>query len=47
MTRAIVASRPKPLYAMGSKAPLVFTLRRLLSGEAVRKRVARAHGLHR
>jgi NAD(P)-dependent dehydrogenase (short-subunit alcohol dehydrogenase family) len=45
--RAVEASRPKPLYAMGSKAPLVFTLRRLLPGEAVLKRVARAHGLRR
>ncbi|MBP2476675.1 short-subunit dehydrogenase [Crossiella equi] len=44
---AIIAPRPKPLYAVGSRAPLVFTLRRLLPRAAVLRMVARMHGLKR
>ncbi|MET8474295.1 SDR family oxidoreductase [Streptomyces sp. NPDC006422] len=42
---AIEANRPKPLYAVGSNAPLVFTLRRLLPRTAAERMVARRHGL--
>ncbi|GEM30267.1 putative short-chain dehydrogenase/reductase [Nocardia neocaledoniensis NBRC 108232] len=45
--RAIEAERPRPLYAVGSRAPLAFTARRLLTGTAMATRVARAHGLTR
>ena len=42
---AVESDRPRPLYAVGSRAPLVFTLRRLLPRTAVEKVIARAHGL--
>ncbi|MBF6440014.1 SDR family oxidoreductase [Nocardia cyriacigeorgica] len=45
--RAIEAGTPKPLYATGSRAPLVFLLRRLLPGTVIEKVVARSHGLRR
>lgn len=45
--RAITADRPKPLYATGSRAPVVFLLRRLLPGSVIEKVVARVHGLRR
>lgn len=45
--KAITARRPAPLYAAGSRAPLLFTLRRLLPRALVHKMVARAHGLRR
>ncbi|MFC8527783.1 SDR family oxidoreductase [Nocardia sp. NPDC057227] len=41
------ARRPKPLYATGSRAPLVFALRRLLPAAAIHRITARAHGLKR
>ncbi|GAA1975895.1 SDR family oxidoreductase [Amycolatopsis minnesotensis] len=44
---AIGARRPKPLYAVGSGAPAVFALRRLLPRTVVEKVVARAYGLRR
>lgn len=44
---AIEARRPKPLYAIGSRAPIVFALRRLVPRTVVEKAVARAHGLRR
>ncbi|MEV6062315.1 SDR family oxidoreductase [Nocardia asteroides] len=47
VVRAIEAARPRPLYAVGSRAPLAFTARRLLPRAVVAARVARAHGLMR
>jgi short-subunit dehydrogenase len=44
---AIDADPPRPLYAVGSRAPLVFTLRRILPRAAVEQMVARRHGLPR
>ncbi|WP_326600288.1 SDR family oxidoreductase [Streptomyces sp. NBC_01803] len=43
--RAIEAPRPRPLYAVGSNAPVVFALRRLAPRSAVERMVARRHGL--
>ncbi len=43
--KAIEAPRPKPLYAVGSNAPLAFALRRLLPRSAAERMVARRHGL--
>jgi short-subunit dehydrogenase len=40
--KAIEAPQPKPLYAVGSRAPVVFTLKRLLPATAVERIVARA-----
>ncbi|MGP9020024.1 SDR family oxidoreductase [Streptomyces sp. BR1] len=45
VVKAIEAARPKPLYAVGSNAPLVFALRRLLPRTAAERLVARRHGL--
>lgn len=45
VVEAIEADRPKPLYAVGSNAPFVFTLRRLLPLDLVHRMVARRHGL--
>ena len=45
VVRAIEADRPRPLYAVGSNAPVVFALRRLLPRSAVEQMVARKHGL--
>jgi short-subunit dehydrogenase len=42
---AIEADRPRPLYAVGSNAPLVFALRRIVPRAVVEKMVARRHGL--
>lgn len=42
---AIEADRPKPLYAVGSNAPAVFALRRVLPRTVVERMVARRHGL--
>jgi short-subunit dehydrogenase len=42
---AIEAERPKVLYAVGSNAPVVFTLRRLVPRSVVERLVARRHGL--
>ncbi|HEU5008706.1 MAG TPA: SDR family oxidoreductase [Jatrophihabitantaceae bacterium] len=42
---AIEADRPKPLYAVGSNAPVVFALRRVLPRTVVERMVARRHGL--
>ncbi|MFJ5675347.1 SDR family oxidoreductase [Streptomyces sp. NPDC093097] len=43
--KAIEAPRPRPHYAVGSNAPAVFLLRRLLPDAAVERMVARKHGL--
>lgn len=44
---AIEAPRPKPLYAVGSNAPIVFALKRLTPRTLVERIVARKHGLAR
>ncbi|WP_017540289.1 SDR family oxidoreductase [Nocardiopsis halophila] len=46
VVKAVEAARPKPLYAVGSNAPLVFALRRALPRTAVERIVSRKHGLH-
>ncbi|UGQ10422.1 SDR family oxidoreductase [Yinghuangia sp. ASG 101] len=43
--KAINSRRPKPLYAVGSNAPVVFTLRRLLPRTTTEHLTARRHGL--
>ncbi|MGK5531119.1 SDR family oxidoreductase [Streptomyces sp. URMC 129] len=45
VVKAIEAARPRPLYAVGSNAPVVFALRRLAPRAAVERVVARRHGL--
>lgn len=47
VVRAVEAGRPRPLYAVGSGAPAVFLLRRLLPTAATHRIVARKHGLSR
>jgi short-subunit dehydrogenase len=42
---AIEAERPRPMYAVGSNAPVVFALRRVAPRSAVERLVARRHGL--
>ncbi len=42
---AVDADQPKPLYAVGSHAPIVFALRRIAPRGLVEKVVARRHGL--
>ncbi|MEU4165001.1 SDR family oxidoreductase [Actinoplanes sp. NPDC026670] len=44
---AIEADRPKARYAVGSNAPAVFALKRLLPGSIVEKIVHRRHDLNR
>jgi short-subunit dehydrogenase len=44
---AIEAERPAPVYAVGSRAPLLFALRRLLPEDLVTRRVSRMFGLKR
>lgn len=44
---AVEARRPKPLYAIGSNAPVVFVLKRLFPRSLVHRIVARKHGLRR
>ncbi|GAA1120017.1 SDR family NAD(P)-dependent oxidoreductase [Nocardiopsis composta] len=43
--KAVDSPRPRPLYAVGSNAPVVFALRRLLPRTAVERMVSRRHGL--
>ncbi len=45
IAKAIEAQHPKPLYAVGSNAPLVFAFRRLAPRTLVERIIARAHGL--
>lgn len=47
IVKAIEAGRPRPLYAVGSNAPLVFALRRLTPAALAEKLTHRKHGLHR
>jgi short-subunit dehydrogenase len=42
---AIETDNPRPVYAVGSNAPLVFTLRRLATRSMLETLVARRHGL--
>jgi short-subunit dehydrogenase len=42
---AIEAARPRPLYAVGSNAPVVFALRRAVPRSVVERLTARRHGL--
>jgi short-subunit dehydrogenase len=44
---AIEADRPKPLYAVGSRAPVVFALQRLLPRQTLHQFVARQFGVRR
>lgn len=45
--KAIEAPRPKPRYAVGSNAPLVFALRRVAPAALAEKLTHRRHGLRR
>ncbi|QUH02427.1 SDR family oxidoreductase [Saccharopolyspora erythraea] len=45
VVRAVESARPKPHYAVGSNAPVVFALRRLLPRTFVERVVSRRHGL--
>ncbi|MGW8376943.1 SDR family oxidoreductase [Streptomyces sp. ODS28] len=45
VVRAVESRRPRPLYAVGSNAPVVFALRRALPRSAVERMVGRRHGL--
>ncbi|WP_280359295.1 SDR family NAD(P)-dependent oxidoreductase [Nocardia otitidiscaviarum] len=47
IVRAVAADRPKPLYAVGSNAPLLFAVRRLLPRTVMEKAIAAAYGLKR
>jgi short-subunit dehydrogenase len=42
---AVEAARPRPLYAVGSNAPVVFALRRVAPRTVVERLTARRHGL--
>lgn len=44
---AIEAENPRPLYAVGSQAPLLFALKRLAPRTVVEKLIARGHDLAR
>jgi short-subunit dehydrogenase len=46
IVEAIDAERPKSLYAVGSNAPVVFAMRRIVPRSVVERMVARRHGLH-
>ncbi|QGK70327.1 SDR family NAD(P)-dependent oxidoreductase [Allosaccharopolyspora coralli] len=45
VVKAIDAGKPRSLYAVGSNAPFVFALRRLVPRSVVERIVARKHGL--
>ncbi|GAA4728114.1 SDR family oxidoreductase [Phytohabitans rumicis] len=47
IVKAIEAARPKPRYAVGSNAPLVFALRRVLPATLIERFVHRKHNLAR
>lgn len=47
IVRAIEADRPQPLYAVGSNAPIMFGVRRLLPRTVLERLIARVHGLSR
>lgn len=43
---AIEAERPKPFYAAGSRAPLVFALRRMVPRTTAERIIQRQYGIH-
>lgn len=45
IVEAALADSPKPLYARGNRAPIVFTLQRLVPRQLVLDLTARVHGL--
>jgi len=45
IVRAVEAKKPKPFYAVGSRAPLVFALKRLATRTFVEKMIARQFGI--
>ncbi|WP_109508609.1 SDR family oxidoreductase [Nocardioides speluncae] len=45
VVKAVVAARPAPLYGVGSNAPVVFALKRLLPRGTVERVIHRKHGL--
>lgn len=45
--KAIDAGAPRPLYAVGSNAPVAFALKRLVPARTLERVVARRHGLQR
>ncbi|MBB6118592.1 SDR family oxidoreductase [Nocardiopsis algeriensis] len=45
VVRAVETRNPRPLYAVGSNAPVVFALRRLLPRAVILRMTARRHGL--
>ena len=47
IVKAIEADKPREFAAVGSNAPLVFLLKRLVPVEVVSSIVARKHGLKR
>ncbi|WP_069164678.1 SDR family NAD(P)-dependent oxidoreductase [Nocardia altamirensis] len=47
IVKAIEADRPAPLYAVGSNAPVMFAVRKLLPRTVMERLIARAHGLAR
>ncbi|MBJ8346012.1 SDR family oxidoreductase [Antrihabitans sp. YC2-6] len=47
IVEAIESERPKPLYARGSRAPIVFLLKRLAPATLVEKVIAKQFGLSR
>ncbi len=47
IVRAIEAARPRPRYAVGSNAPVVFALRRVAPARLAEKIMHRRHGLRR
>ncbi|MFE3194928.1 SDR family oxidoreductase [Nocardia sp. NPDC059240] len=44
---AVDSARPQPLYAVGSNAPLMFLIRRLLPRTVMERLIASSHGLKR
>ena len=44
---AVEAERPRPFYAVGSGAPLVFALRRLITRRAAERMIQRRYGIRR
>lgn len=47
VVQAALAARPKPLYARGNSAPIMFALKRVLPTQAMLDAMARFHGLRR
>ncbi len=43
--KAVTATRPEPLYAVGSKAPVVFAARRLLPRRVIESVMAKSYGV--